>query len=130
MPACGAGSPPRARAKLAESQARDCANSWTNRNQRPCDADADEAITALSELSEHAAAPEWLTIPPEELRDLFFEQVEGGILGDEVTLRPRHLPTVREFLRDFIVERAVVRPGRGPVEDRVQIEFKKQPLAA
>jgi site-specific DNA recombinase len=90
----------------------------------------DEAITALSASGERAAAPEWLTIAPEELRELLFEQVEGGILGDEVTLRPRHLPTVREFLRDFIVERAVVRPGRGPVEDRVRIEFKELSLAA
>jgi DNA invertase Pin-like site-specific DNA recombinase len=90
----------------------------------------DEAIAALAAIAERRAAPEWLTIPPEELRELLFEEVEGGILGDEVTLQPRHVPTVRQFLRDFIVERALVRPGRGPVEERVQIEFKPHPLAA
>jgi hypothetical protein len=61
---------------------------------------------------------------------LLFEEVEGGILGDEVKLQPRHVPTVRQFLRDFVIERAVVRPGRGPVEERVQIQFKPHPLAA
>jgi len=90
----------------------------------------DDAIAALAAIAARPAAQEWLTIPPEQLRELLFEEVEGGILGDEVKLQPRHVPTVREFLRDFVIERAVVQPGRAPVEERVQIEFKPHPLAA
>jgi len=90
----------------------------------------DDAIAALAAIAERPAAQEWLTIPPEQLRELLFEEVEGGVLGDEVKLQPRHVPTVRQFLRDFVIERAVVRPGRGPVEERVEIQFKPQPLAA
>lgn len=84
----------------------------------------DDAITALAAVASSPTAPEWATIPPAKLRELLFEEIEGGILGDEVKLQPRHVPTVRQFLRDFAVERAVVRPGRGPVEERVRIEFK------
>jgi DNA invertase Pin-like site-specific DNA recombinase len=90
----------------------------------------DEAIVALAAIAQRPSAQEWLTVPPEKLRELLFEQIEGGILGNEVKLQPRDVPTVREFLRDFLIERALVQPGRGPVEQRVQIEFKPHPLAA
>jgi len=75
------------------------------------------AQQALAE-STPTGAPRWAEVDP---REQLFEEQEGGILGDEVKLVARHIPTARAFLREMLGQ-VVVQPGsRVPVEERVAL---------
>jgi DNA invertase Pin-like site-specific DNA recombinase len=74
------------------------------------------ALDELAAAAAPAGAPRWATIDP---REMLFEVQESGILGDEVRLVARDIPTARQFLREMLGQVTLAAGSRVPVEERI-----------